>query len=379
MNWLRTVAAAVVLLLPLTALAHKQSDSYLSIDTASGGGNISLQWDIALRDLDFVLGLDADANGELTWGEIKSRKASIEEYALRHLRLADESGANCPLNAGDLLIDDHVDGAYAVLRFSVTCATVPRALQVDYSLLFEVDPNHHGLMDVRTAAFNQAMVLTAQTPSVTVDLQQADGWGQLRSFVSEGVWHIWHGYDHILFLLTLLLPAVVVRRQGTWWPRESWRDAALDIVKVVTAFTLAHSLTLSLAALGFIQAPSRLVESAIAITVLLGALNILFPVVYGRRWLVAMGFGLIHGLGFASVLADLGLASGALLRALLGFNLGVEMGQLAIVVLVMPVLFAIRGTRFYRQFMLPVGAVAIALLALYWVASRAFPQFLPAF
>ncbi len=194
---------------------------------------------------------------------------------------------------------------------------------------------------------------------------------QFRAFLDEGVWHIWKGYDHILFLLTLLLPAVVLYRAGRWQPRESLRDALVDVLKVVTAFTLAHSLTLTLAVNGLVNLPSRWVESGIALTVLLGALNNLFPVVRERRWAVAFAFGLIHGLGFASVLADLGLKGWNLALALVGFNTGVEVGQLAIVLLFIPIAFGLRETYFYRRAFMPAGAVAISCLAAYWLTLRA--------
>ena len=115
--------------------------------------------------------------------------------------------------------------------------------------------------------------------------------------------------------------------------------------KVVTAFTVAHSITLSLAALGVISLPSRLVESAIAASVVLAALNNVCPVVYGGRWIIAFCFGLIHGFGFASVLTDLGLPQDSLLLALVAFNLGVELGQLAIVAVFLPIAYALRGRR----------------------------------
>lgn len=160
-------------------------------------------------------------------------------------------------------------------------------------------------------------------------------------------------------------------RNGSWQPRESLRDAVFDVLKVVTAFTLAHSLTLTLAVNGIVNLPSRLVESAIALTVLLGALNNLIPVVRKRRWVVAFAFGLIHGLGFASVLADLGLHGWNLALALFGFNAGVEVGQLAIVIVFIPLAYALRETRFYRRVFMPGGAVVIAALAVYWLAMRA--------
>jgi hypothetical protein len=140
---------------------------------------------------------------------------------------------------------------------------------------------------------------------------------------------------------------------------------------VATSFTIAHSITLSLAALSIIQLPSRLVESTIALSVVLAALNNIWPLVHGRRWLVAFGFGLIHGFGFASVLADLGLPRDALLIALVGFNVGVELGQLAIISAFLPVAYALRRTRAYRRVIFIGGSAAIALVAGVWLFERA--------
>jgi hypothetical protein len=183
------------------------------------------------------------------------------------------------------------------------------------------------------------------------------------------VWHIWIGFDHILFLLSLLLPAVLLVRkdQGA----QTLRDASIDVLKVVTAFTLAHSITLTLASLQVLSLPSRWVEAAIAASVIVAALNNLFPLFRGNRPAAAFVFGLIHGFGFASVLADLGLPQGALALSLLGFNVGVELGQLAIVALFLPLAWLTRRTWFYRQLM-TTGSVAIALIATVWLVERTF-------
>ena len=130
--------------------------------------------------------------------------------------------------------------------------------------------------------------------------------------------------------------------------------------------------TLSLAALEVISLPSRLVESAIAASVVLAALNNLRATVASRRWIVAFAFGLIHGFGFASVLADLGLPQHALVLALVGFNVGVELGQLAIVAVFLPVAFALRHTMFYRFGVVKIGSILVALLASWWFVQRAF-------
>ena len=141
---------------------------------------------------------------------------------------------------------------------------------------------------------------------------------------------------------------------------------------MVTAFTVAHSITLSLATLGWISLPSRWVESAIAASVVLAALNNVWPVFHGRRWIVAFGFGLIHGFGFASVLADLGLPQGALALALLGFNVGVELGQLAIVAAFLPLAYLLRRSAFYQRAVMRAGSLLIAALAAAWLVERVF-------
>ena len=142
------------------------------------------------------------------------------------------------------------------------------------------------------------------------------------------------------------------------------------MLKVVTAFTLAHSVTLSLAVLDVVHFPSRWVECGIALTVLLGALNNLKPVIVKRRWAVAFAFGLVHGFGFAAILADLGLKGANLALSLVGFNAGVEIGQLAIVACVLPVAFVLRRTPAYRRAFMPAGAVAIGVIATYWLLAR---------
>lgn len=372
-RWLLVLLACV----PLSALAHKPSDSYLTLSLDEAG--MHGRWDIALRDLDFAIGLDGDADGRITWGETRRGTSAIHEYAFSHLQLRSIDGnraQSCTLSPGELLIDEHVDGAYAVVSFRTDCAGSAGRIDIAYSLLAGLDPNHRGLLNVRTAAKEQSAVLANAGIEQQFDVARPDRWQQMRTFIAEGARHIWLGYDHLLFLFTLLLPSVLVYRNGGWQPRASLRDSAIDIVKVVSAFTLAHSLTLSLAALGLVDLPSRLVESIIALTVLLGAVNILFPLVRERRWLLALVFGLIHGLGFAAVLADLGLGSQQLLEALIGFNVGVELGQLAIVAVVMPAVYLMRGTAFYRRAALPAGAAAIGCLAIYWAVTRAFPAML---
>ena len=371
---LQTLAVLSWLALSAAAHAHKPSDSYLMITQPQIGSALYGQWDIALRDLEHAVGIDANADGDITWGELKARRVAVMRYAFSHLLLegiARGSRDVCAARLDQLLYDTHVDGGYAVIEFTADCPVRPAQLAIHYSLLFDLDPNHRGLVEVGGPTWSTSFVLAQSERTVTVTLGAANRWTQFRAFLQEGIWHIWTGYDHILFLLTLLFPAVVLYRHGRWQARESLHDALMDVLKVVTAFTLAHSLTLSLAVNGWVKLPSRLVESGIALTVLTGALNILVPVVRERRWAVAFAFGLIHGLGFASVLNDLGLHAWNLALALVSFNAGVEVGQLAIVLVVVPAAFILRESWFYRRAFMPAGAAAIGVTAAYWFALRA--------
>jgi hypothetical protein len=365
------VALLLALCLP-AAWAHKPSDSYLTIEVQASGA-ITGRWDIALRDLDFALALDADGNGELTWGEVRARHGDIAAYATQRLKLSADDKP-CAIEIGPQQVDEHTDGMYSVLPLALQCeAASPQALAVDYTLFAELDPQHRGLLNLAARGAARTAVLGGPQAQQRFELGEIDRWRQFADYVREGVWHIWIGLDHILFLLSLLLPSVLAWQatQRRWQAVRSFREAFVDVLKVVTAFTVAHSITLSLAALGVVELPSRLVESVIAASIVVAALNNVRPRVTQRLWMVAFGFGLVHGFGFASVLADLGLPRDALVLALVGFNVGVELGQLAIVVVFLPLAFALRRTGFYRRWVMVGGSLLIALLAAVWLVERA--------
>ena len=228
-------------------------------------------------------------------------------------------------------------------------------------MFFELDPLHRGLLNVEHDGHTQTAVFSPEQQTVRLDLTTSSPWREFLQFGREGIWHIWIGYDHILFLISLLLPAVLWWTEGRWQAVESFKPAFWEVFKIVTAFTLAHSITLSLAVLGVVKLPSRWVESAIAVSVLIVALHNLYPVLRARLWVVAFIFGLVHGLGFATVLLDLGLPGKSLLLALVGFNLGVEVGQVAIVSAFLPLVFLVRRSWSYQRLVLGFGSVLIAM------------------
>ena len=366
---IRMVVALLLVLAAAPAFAHKPSDAYLTLDR--DGVALSGQFDIALRDLDNALSLDANGDGEITWGEVRAKHAEIAAYALDGLRVA-SGGSACSLALTSHAIDAHTDGAYAVLKLAGRCAQSGPTLTIDYRLLFDIDPQHRGLLNLIEKGNSTSIVFSAENSHRVVGGNATTPLIQFTSYLDEGIWHIWLGFDHILFLVSLLLPAVLVRRNSEWQPAQSFRGTFVDVAKIVTAFTVAHSITLSLAALGVVSLPSRWIESAIALSVVLAALNNLFPVVARGRWIAAFGFGLVHGFGFAGALQDLGLPSGSLALSLAGFNIGVEIGQLVIVAIFLPVAFALRSTWTYRRVLVAGGSAAIATIAGVWLIERAF-------
>lgn len=352
-----------------SAFAHKPSDSYLTF--AVEGNAVAGQWDIALRDLDFAIGLDANGDADITWGEVRAKHADIAAYAMSRLQLSAADQA-CPLSVTEQLVDDHTDGAYAVLRFKAACAVPLEMLKARYALFFDIDPQHKGLLKLQYGGNSSAAIFSPEKAEQVFILKSPDKLSQFLDYGREGVWHIWIGFDHILFLLALLLPAVVYREGKKWLAVAAFKPAFWSVLKIVTAFTVAHSITLTLATLGLISLPSRWVEATIAASVVIAAINNIFPLFKERRWVMAFAFGLIHGFGFASVLSDLGLPREALGLALVGFNLGVELGQLAIVAAFLPTIYVLRQTWFYKRVILLGGSVLIAILASIWFAERAF-------
>lgn len=423
------VLLAVPLITPLSAHAHKPSDSYLTL-TARSGERVDVVWHVALRDLDSELALDANDDGRLTWGEVRSRWADMLRFVRPHLRLSRDGLACAVADAPEAppALIAHTDGQYAVFAWSQRCAQRPgqawQGVDMDYSLFALSDPTHRGIVRWRrqadgatatvtelgvvvlgaghpghaqtwealadaapAAAANSALVASAASASGVVAPASAsatpvDGrpspLTQVVRTVREGVDHIAAGADHILFLVSLLLVSVWHREgapagrmpMGGWLPRERWPSALGEVLRLVTAFTVAHSLTLALAAFGVLSPPSRWVESLIAFSVLVAALDNLWPILRAPRWAVVFGFGLVHGFGFAGAMQDLGLSAANLAWPLLGFNLGVELGQLMLVALVLPLGLWLRRTAFYRVGVVLPGSAAIAALALVWLVER---------
>ena len=359
----------ILMLVSPFAWCHKSSDSFISLTVTNE--SIIGRWDIALRDLEYALDLDVDDDSTIIWSELRTRFQEIENYVFARLQI--NSGINeCVRQTGQLQVDHHSDGAYAVINFNLDCSLPVDQLTVEYQLFFDLDPTHRGLVQISNGENSEFVVLSPENQRTNIDFAKSNQWQTFCQFLTEGIWHIWEGYDHILFLLCLLMPSVVKKTPAGWVQNDRFTDTLWQVGKIVTAFTIAHSITLVLGVLQLVSLPSRLVESAIAFSVILVAVNNLYSFFSDRAWFVAFAFGLIHGFGFASVLSGLDLMTGSLGLALLGFNLGVEVGQLAIVSIFLPIAYLLRSYWFYKRIILYTGSQAIMLLALVWFLQRAF-------
>lgn len=371
---------------PLAA-AHTGKQSYVYVDLLADRVEGRVEYLVA--DLDDVLGLGiADGLGSLPAPQrtdeaerrLEAARATLERFTRDHVSL-DLGQGPVPLVYEELDYLDLSVGSYVVVHFTTgeLGREPPRVFDVSYDAFFDEGPDRSALLlvgrDWKTGVYNNEAshlhVFDAGTTRQRVELDEGSWLRGVQGTVSLGVEHIRTGADHVMFILTLLLPAVLVFRSGSWRPAPSFRSSLWRVLKVASAFTVAHSVTLSLAGMGWLEVNSKLVESIIAVSIVLAALHNLRPVFANREWTLAFAFGLFHGLGFAGLLSELGLGRDQRIWSLLGFNVGVELGQAGIILMVFPVLYLLRRTRVYR-IVLYGGSVALALAALGWALERIF-------
>jgi hypothetical protein len=357
------------LLFSSIAIGHQASNTYLILEVTNR--QIAGRWEIALKDLLHAQGEERVVMAMTNTVPLDAATEIANANALSKLKIKLD-GSPVALKPVEYSTEMFPDGLFAVVYLQGETTSDPKILQVEYRLFFDVDPSHRGMIAVLNGTNKTSAVFDPGHSVQQFELRKSTAAENLFQFVRLGIFHIGTGYDHVLFLLALLFPSVLRWQNGKWEISTSFRAAFVNVLKVVTAFTLAHSVTLSLAAFKLVHLNSRIVESAIAISVALAALNNIFGVLPHFGWVIAFAFGLIHGFGFANVLGELGLERGSLAWPLVGFNAGVELGQLAIVSLFLPIAFQIRATRFYRVGILKFGSLIIVAFAGVWAWERIF-------
>jgi hypothetical protein len=368
------LASLGLLGLALPASAHPMGVSYLRLAVAQR--QVAIDLELGIGDAALALGLPApepsvlpEVAREAQWQQLAPRAAELGARVREALGFW-QDGAPCALDPAHAAVERAGEADFVRLRLRARCPGEIAVLGFRWDLPFAHDPLHRALVSLESEAGTQAAILSARRPRMDLPLRAPEPAAGFALWFGEGVRHIASGADHLLFLVALLLPAPLFFDGSRWAPRASRARVALEVVQTVTAFTLAHSLTLAASALGAVRLPGAAVEAAIAASVALAALNAIRPFLPGRAWHLAFGFGLLHGLGFARFLTELGLPSGARLRALLAFNLGVEAGQLVVVTACLPLLLWLGGRPAYRRGVLVPASAAIAALASLWVVER---------
>ncbi|MBB4396267.1 HupE/UreJ family protein [Bradyrhizobium sp. ERR14] len=287
---------------------------------------------------------------------VEAAKSAIVDYLRRHLAV---TGGGTACSAGDAAILPDGDGI--VYRNSFACADAAGDIVYRSTVLTAKDKTARQLVLIAQGRSEAQALLDADNTTVTLSTAPPSPFSIMQRYLLTGIEHIFLGYDHIAFLVAIVL----------------WARRLLPVVKIVTAFTIAHSLTLSLAALNVLVIPSRIVEPAIAASIVFVAAENFFSRDVDKRWRVALLFGLIHGFGFAGALHEIGLPPDAIVPALAAFNIGVEIGQIAIVALMVPLLGLLdrvtmvgpdepaRATRLVYSV-----SAAIGLLGGYWLLTR---------
>ena len=364
--------------------AHNVGQGYIFVNLYDDA--IDGRIEFTLADLNQALNLDFKEDHTASPADLDRHVDAIKAYALRRISFSiNGKAAAIRLKHHELLTFDPAQ--YAALNFSLLeLSEPPESIEIDYRAIFDAVPEHRGFLVVennwKTGTMDNeaqvSLIFTPSEPRQALDLSSSSVLRGVMAMLKLGMHHIWIGIDHILFLLALLLPSVLHRQHGSWEPVFGFRPALWNVVAIVTLLTVAHTITLRLAALGTVNLPSRLVESIIAVSIAIAALEILLPLFRGYVYVVVFGFGLFHGFGFASVLGEIGIPSNYLVHSLLGFNLGVEVGQILIVCTIFPVLFIVRRWSVYTRFLIKGGAVVLILISMYWFIERAFEVDLPA-
>lgn len=386
------------LLFTSTASAHDGNSSVVYLDVyPDGTAQGQLEHPVPLLNQIFDLDLDPDAATAEDIAAINTDE--IRSYNADNLSIVSRDGTVWEIEfTGEVDAVETENKIYAAFEFDINnvFSNAPRQFDVTFDgivpnsshfawVVMRTDPvtgvflnegNPVGLdNDIENplaGLVENGRVITADSPTLDVDLDNPSTWKAFTGTVSLGMEHIFIGTDHILFVLVLLLPAVMVFSLADGWaPVPSFKEGLWRVLKIATSFTIAHSITLALGGLGIIELPSKLVETIIALSIVATAFHNLKPIFANREALIAFAFGIFHGFGFAGLLTDLGVGNGQRLLSLFGFNIGVEIGQGFIILLLFPALFLLRRTSVY-QFVLKGGSMLLALVATIWAIERIF-------
>ncbi|HVV04654.1 MAG TPA: HupE/UreJ family protein [Puia sp.] len=385
-KWLSLIILAGLLSLPGKVFAHPSPNAVLFLDIDPGRVTLEVQLPIPELELAWGQSLSKDPAAIIDkWGP------KLKDYLLQHIHAYSEKEHPWKITITSMKMDKGAYGdsniPYWEVNATVLLTPYPHDNTRDFFLAYDVIMhqviNHIALVSIRSdweqgsREVDSSMGVSAigwnlhddLIPPLHVTLEKGS-WGKgLLSMVQLGIHHIAEGTDHLLFLLALLLPAPLMVNGKKWGTYKGIRSSSVSLLKIVTAFTIGHSITLLLGALGWIHFPSGPIEVLIAISILVSAIHAIRPIFPGKEMLIAGSFGLIHGMAFAAVIARLHLSTGPMVLSILAFNIGIECMQLLVVVMTVPGLIALSKTRSYTWFRVAAGCLA-GIAALVWIVER---------
>lgn len=344
--------------------AHQLSTSYINLEYLEESYQYSGTWQIKISDLEQRTTFDLNEDTLISWSEITAKTATIDTFVKENIVVKQNNNQCLFQKNGGYQLDHHFNDPYLVVPITFNCLS-DNTIELSYKAFFDNDENHKAIVSLNKVN----RVFTKNNGVQLLDIKTSSYFTTFTQYVYQGILHIWMGLDHVLFVMTLLLTAVLIRNNGDWQGINSRLSIVKQTAWIVTAFTIAHSLTLTATALDILSFNTRWIELGIALSVLLTALNNIWPIVLKLGW-ITFAFGLLHGMGFASVLSELGLSTDYQLLSILAFNLGVEIGQLAIVLFSLPILIYVRHFVWYKKWIMPIASLVIAAVALVWCFER---------
>lgn len=356
----------------VSALAHQSGNSYLTLTESDN--SLQVELDFIVRDIGNLLQTPGQANDPPPAPDkLQSLQTPITGAIQKSLNITiDGQPAALEFTAQSVVL--HNDGLYVRQRFKgITIPADAKFILVRYEFFTQNDKLGRAFFKLVLRNEEMSSVFDQDNSIQRFALGEAKRWSTIGLFTKEGAKHILEGADHLLFLLTLLLPGLMltirpVSSTGEQMPRN--RSAEKFALKVVTAFTLAHSITLALSVVGWVSLPAKVIESIIALSIMVSAILNLQDKFQFSHWKLAFLFGLIHGLGFANGLRELGLSSAYFLETLFAFNLGVELGQLSAVILVAVPVLVLAQKNAVKEQVMKYGSLAVLLISTLWFVQR---------
>ena len=374
-------------LIPENSFAHQSPNTLIFLDVSPG--RVAMEIQMPVPELELAFGNNISKSPETIIDRFDSQ---LREYLQNHIHAYVKKEKPWAIEIVSLKMDKgkYIESGIDYWEVIATVILKPqpnedtRKFMLDYDVIMHQVMNHVALVNIRSDwetgnidndnHSEEARVIGWNVRDniiepMEINLEKGSRWKGFKNMFVLGTRHIKEGTDHLLFLIVLLLPAMLLINGKQWGKFGGTKYSIARLVKITTAFTIGHSITLLIGALGWLKLPTQPVEILIAFSILVSAIHAIYPIFPGKEIYVAAGFGLIHGLAFATILSNLKLGAGTLALSILGFNMGIEFMQLFIVALIVPWLILLSKTPFYKWFRILLAVLA-AIAAMAWIAER---------